>query len=62
MLCLHQDGLWGPERWLSNLNSDVFEALLPILRRAFSGFQSPERRKMGEKVKHLKLLHCWACS
>jgi hypothetical protein len=27
--------------------------MLPLLRRAFSGFQAPERRKMGEKVRHL---------
>ncbi len=51
---LHQDGLWRAlDRWLSELNSETFEALLPILRRAFSGFQAPERRKMGEKVRHL---------
>ncbi|HLZ56626.1 MAG TPA: DUF5682 family protein [Ktedonosporobacter sp.] len=54
LLVLHQDGLWRAlDRWLSELAPDVFEALLPILRRAFSGFQAPERRKMGEKVKHL---------
>ena len=38
---------------LCELNAETFEALLPILRRAFSSFQAPERRKMGEKVKHL---------
>jgi hypothetical protein len=27
--------------------------MLPLLRRAFSGFQPAERRAMGEKVKHL---------
>ncbi|MBE3560939.1 MAG: hypothetical protein IMW89_17215, partial [Ktedonobacteraceae bacterium] len=51
---LHLDGLWHAlDRWLSQLDNDVFTAQLPILRRAFSGFQSPERRKMGEKIKHL---------
>jgi len=51
---LHQDGLWRAlDRWLSDLNGETFEALLPILRRAFSDFQATERRKMGEKVKHL---------
>ncbi|MBO0790605.1 MAG: hypothetical protein J2P36_06605 [Ktedonobacteraceae bacterium] len=51
---LHQNGLWRAlDRWLLELAPDVFIQLLPILRRAFSGFQSPERRKMGEKVKHL---------
>lgn len=51
---LHQDGLWRAlDRWLSDLTGETFEALLPILRRAFSDFQAAERRKMGEKVKHL---------
>ncbi|MBA2395428.1 MAG: hypothetical protein H0V70_22085, partial [Ktedonobacteraceae bacterium] len=51
---LHQDGLWRAlDRWLSELQAETFEALLPILRRAFSSFQAPERRQMGEKVKHL---------
>ena len=50
---LHQDGLWRAlDRWLE-LQAETFEALLPILRRAFSNFQPPERRQMGEKVKHL---------
>jgi hypothetical protein len=51
---LHQDGLWRAlDRWQSELQPETFEALLPILRRAFSSFQPPERRQMGEKVKHL---------
>lgn len=52
---LHQDGLWlALDNWLSDLAEDVFVALLPLLRRAFSGFHAPERQKMGEKVKHLR--------
>lgn len=52
---LHQDGLWRAlDRWLRDLSVETFEALLPILRRAFSNFQPPERRQMGEKVKHLQ--------
>jgi hypothetical protein len=54
LLVLHQDGLWRAlDRWLCELSMDVFETLLPILRRAFANFQAPERRKMGEKVKNL---------
>jgi len=54
LLVLHQDGLWcALDRWMSELDTEGFDTLLPILRRAFSGFQTPERRKMGEKVKHL---------
>ncbi len=56
LLVLHQDGLWRAlNRWLSELTTETFEMLLPILRRAFSSFQSPERRAMGEKVKHLRV-------
>lgn len=55
LILLHQDGLWRAlDGWLSDLTEETFVALLPILRRAFAGFQAPERRKMGEKVKHLR--------
>jgi hypothetical protein len=52
---LHQDGLWQAlDGWLSELAPEEFVALLPLLRRSFSGFQPPERRQMGEKVKKLR--------
>jgi Family of unknown function (DUF5682) len=52
---LHQDGLWQAlDGWLSELAPEEFIALLPLLRRSFSGFQPPERRQMGEKVKKLR--------
>ena len=55
MLLLHQDGLWRAlDAWLSELSPAAFVALLPMLRRAFAGFHGPERRAMGEKVKHLR--------
>lgn len=54
VVVLHQDDLWRAlDSWMSDLNPETFETLLPILRRAFSSFQPPERRAMGEKVKHL---------
>jgi hypothetical protein len=54
---LHQDGLWQAlDGWLSELAPEEFIALLPLLRRSFSGFQPPERRAMGEKVKRLRAL------
>ncbi len=54
LLLLHQDGLWRAlDRWLRELSDDTFKVLLPILRRAFSGFEPPERRAMGEKVRGL---------
>ncbi|HST87199.1 MAG TPA: DUF5682 family protein [Ktedonobacterales bacterium] len=52
---LQQDGLWlALDAWLADLAPDTFVALLPLLRRAFSGFHPPERRAMGEKVKRLR--------
>jgi hypothetical protein len=51
---LQHDGLWvALDTWLAELDADTFTAMLPLLRRAFSGFEPPERRAMGEKVKHL---------
>jgi len=53
-LLLNQDGLWQAlDRWLSELGDESFTELLPLLRRAFSGFSGPERRTMGEKVRTL---------
>jgi hypothetical protein len=51
-ILLHEDGLWAAlDGWLQDLDADTFAATLPLLRRAFSGFQPPERRMMGEKMK-----------
>jgi len=50
---LHDEGLWGVmDAWVSGLQADVFTALLPLLRRTFATFPAPERRQMGERVKH----------
>jgi hypothetical protein len=55
LLLLHQDALWAAlDSWLSALTPESFVALLPLVRRAFSGFSAPERRAMGEKVKLLR--------
>jgi hypothetical protein len=54
LLLLHQEPLWMVlDGWLQELAADTFLALLPVLRRAFAGFQPPERRAMAEKVKKL---------
>jgi hypothetical protein len=51
LVLLHLDSLWVTlDRWLRALDGDTFMAVLPLLRRAFSGFHAPERRSMGEKV------------
>ena len=55
LILLHQDDLWRAlDAWLAELDADTFTALLPLLRRAFSGFHAPERRAMGEKVLRLR--------
>lgn len=36
--------------WVLSLNEQVFIQLLPLLRRTFSSFESPERRKIGDKL------------
>jgi len=54
LLLLQQDGLWQAlDGWLRDLQAETFVELLPLIRRAFSGFQPPERHNMGDKVKRL---------
>jgi hypothetical protein len=54
LLLLHQERLWQVfDRWLSELSDEAFVELLPLLRRAFADFTPPERRQMGDKVRHL---------
>lgn len=55
LVLIHQDLLWAiMDGWLSSLPEPVFVEMLPVLRRAFGGFSSSERRQMGEKVKSLQ--------
>jgi hypothetical protein len=50
---LHDDELWAVmDEWVSGLRPDAFTSVLPLLRRTFSTFAAPERRQMGERVKH----------
>ena len=35
------------DEWIAAINADVFEALLPLLRRTFTAFPSGERRQIG---------------
>jgi hypothetical protein len=37
--------------WVTSLREDEFLALVPLLRRTFSGFSAPERKQIGELVK-----------
>jgi hypothetical protein len=52
LVLLHQTRLWNLlDEWLGSLTSDHFTEVLPLLRRTFSTFASPERRQMGELAK-----------
>jgi hypothetical protein len=54
-LLLHRDGVWAAlDAWLASLAPETFVELLPLVRRAFSGFDASERRAMGERAKRLR--------
>ncbi|TWT51491.1 hypothetical protein KOR42_35390 [Thalassoglobus neptunius] len=56
LVLLHMDDLWKSlDHWLMHLNEEIFDELLPILRRAFSDFTGPERRQMAEKIRTFDL-------
>lgn len=51
LVLLHDSQLWGlVDGWLTGLSEERFRQLLPLLRRAFSGFNAPERRQLGERA------------
>jgi hypothetical protein len=54
LLLMHAHDLWAVlDGWLAELSTDALDAVLPLLRRAFSSFSGPERRSMGEIVRTL---------
>ncbi|MEM9702128.1 MAG: DUF5682 family protein, partial [Planctomycetota bacterium] len=51
---LYEDAVWAAlDGWLVTLDDERFLEVLPLLRRSFAHFASPERREMGERVKTL---------
>ncbi|HEX8461081.1 MAG TPA: DUF5682 family protein, partial [Segetibacter sp.] len=51
-ILLIDNDLWNViNNWVNGLDDEVFIQVLPLLRRTFSNFSPPERRKLGEKVK-----------
>jgi hypothetical protein len=51
-ILLIDNDLWNVvNNWVEQLDEEVFTQVLPLLRRTFSNFSKPERRKLGEKVK-----------
>lgn len=52
-ILIHDQRLWNViDAWLISLAGEAFQAILPLLRRTFSTFSAPERRQMGERVRH----------
>ena len=51
LLLLHDEALWQVlDGWVAALSPDHFTAVLPLIRRTFSTFESAERRQMGTRV------------
>lgn len=47
LLLIHHPGLWNIlDDWVDSLLPDVFQDILPLLRRTFAEFSGPERAKM----------------
>lgn len=54
LILIHDRVLWKVlDDWVCELKGDHFTGVLPLLRRTFSTFQSPERRQIGLQVKSL---------
>jgi hypothetical protein len=54
LVLVHDEALLGLiDRWLAELGADSFTDVLPLLRRTFAAFAAPERRMIGERVRHL---------
>ena len=52
MLLMHDDILWSMvDAWLAGLSENQFVAVLPMLRRTFTAFSSPERRQLAERAR-----------
>ncbi len=54
LLLVHDDRLLSlVDGWLAGISPDTFVEVLPLLRRTFSEFASPERRAIGERIRRL---------
>jgi hypothetical protein len=52
LILLHDPALWDViDGWLNSLTPDAFLPILPLIRRTFATFASPERRQMGERAR-----------
>jgi hypothetical protein len=51
LLLIHDQKLLGLiDTWVEQINPDIFQELLPLLRRTFATFPSGERRQIGQMV------------
>lgn len=51
-ILLIDNDLWTVvNNWVQQLDEENFTQVLPLLRRTFSNYSKPERRKLGEKVR-----------
>jgi hypothetical protein len=51
-ILIHDMRLWQVlDSWVMSLAGDTFKEILPLLRRTFATFSTPERRQMGERVR-----------
>jgi hypothetical protein len=54
MLLIHDPVLLGLlDGWIAGIPPETFTDVLPLLRRTFSNFEGPERRKIGELARTL---------
>ena len=54
MLLLHSPALLKVcDTWVMGLSEESFTDVLPVVRRAFGGWERPERRALAEKVTNL---------
>lgn len=53
LLLCHDDTLLAlVDAWVAAIPGDSFREVLPLLRRTFGTFDAPERRLIGERVRH----------
>ncbi|GAA4928584.1 DUF5682 family protein [Actinoplanes utahensis] len=51
LLLVHDEALLSlVDDWLADIPAEAFEAVLPLLRRTFGGFDAGERRAIGERI------------
>ncbi|GAA2106929.1 DUF5682 family protein [Actinomadura alba] len=54
LVLVHDDALLRlVDGWIAGLSPEWFTDVLPLLRRTFAEFEAPERRSIGERVRHL---------